>query len=133
MLPELLGPAHDGSGAGKPDPVPAIERLGNELAECRMALEHQKEIIADLLKHVGAPSQCKGCGAPILWVRHSTTTGRSAPYNPDGTNHFGSCPDSVLFRKKKQLPLPPSQPQQPLLEQADPSQTVRDLMSQRRK
>lgn len=93
MQPELFGPAaHDGSGATEPDHVPIIERLGNEIAA-------QKKLIADLLRNVGDPGICKGCKAEMFWVEHRN--GKRAPYNSDGTNHFITCPDSELFKRRK--------------------------------
>ena len=101
MQPELLGPAHDGSGVvSDADQVPLIERLGNDLAVTRQELEAQKKILANLLEQVGMPAQCRGCRAAILWVHHAATTGTSAPYNLDGTNHFGTCPNAARFRRR---------------------------------
>jgi hypothetical protein len=88
MLPELFGPAHDGSGAGE---VPVIERLGNELATARKNM-------AELLRHAGEQGICRGCSAEIYWVVHRNK--KPTPYNPDGTNHFGSCKNRELFRRR---------------------------------
>jgi len=38
----------------------------------------------------------------IYWVRHPDS-GRNAPYDPDGVNHFITCPRAADFRKKKAL------------------------------
>jgi hypothetical protein len=61
-----------------------------------------EERILALLKHVGEPGRCRGCGLAIYWVRHPDS-GRNAPYDPDGVNHFITCPRADDFRKKKAL------------------------------
>lgn len=89
MQPELFGPAHDGSGAG--GDVPVIERLGNELAEARKRM-------AELLRHTGEPGICRGCSAEIFWVIHRNR--KPTPYDQDGTNHFVTCRNRELFRRR---------------------------------
>ncbi len=42
-------------------------------------------------------SVCKGCGAEIRWMREGS---KSTPFDPDGTNHFVTCPKRDQFRKK---------------------------------
>jgi hypothetical protein len=39
------------------------------------------------------------CGERIAWAR--TPKGRTAPLNPDGSNHFGTCPAAESFRRRK--------------------------------
>jgi len=53
-----------------------------------------------LLKHVGEEGTCRGCGASIFWVRHIGKE-RPVPYDPDGLNHFATCPRADQFRKKE--------------------------------
>lgn len=63
------------------------------------------------------PTQpCKGCGAPVVWIR--TERGRSAPCDPIAvtvitlggesvrgyTSHFATCPQAARFRKTKTAP-----------------------------
>lgn len=48
---------------------------------------------------VGDDGICRGCQAEIVWIM--TKNGKSAPMNPDGTSHFGTCPAHDRFRKKK--------------------------------
>jgi hypothetical protein len=81
-----------------PDHVPFIEQIANDVAEYRLALEHQKKIVRELLTRVGDQGVCKGCRAEIYWVTH--LNGKHTPYNADGTNHFGSCPDREQFRRR---------------------------------
>jgi hypothetical protein len=71
--------------------VDEIKRLTHEI-------DKLKEDVLLLLKLVGAPAYCKGCAAPIFWVRH--LGGKSAPYDPDGINHFRTCPKANDFRRK---------------------------------
>ena len=49
------------------------------------------------LKAVGQPTKCRGCGDPIFWVTHRN--GINTPYNPDGVNHFATCPNAKQFNK----------------------------------
>lgn len=99
--------AHDGSGVGELDFVPAIERMADDIAarmlEMAHELENQKKILAALLKHVGVRAVCKGpkCQQDIFLVDHKATSGKRTPYNADGTNHFGTCVDRDLFRRGK--------------------------------
>jgi len=53
--------------------------------------------LRNLLKVVGAPGTCKGCGAAILWV--TTKNGKAAPYDPDGETHWATCPNAKRFKK----------------------------------
>lgn len=101
MQPESLSPAHDGSGVNEPDHVPTIERLGNELAARTQELERQKQIVADLLRHVGEPCICRGpnCKQGLVMVMHRN--GVLTPYNLDGTNHFITCVDRELFHRRR--------------------------------
>lgn len=58
--------------------------------------ELQKKL-SDLIDRVGEPGSCRGCNRKIYWVRHRT--GKSAPYDHDGTSHFVTCPHADRFRK----------------------------------
>jgi hypothetical protein len=44
-------------------------------------------------------SRCRSCRAPVGWAEHEHT-GRKAPFNPDGTSHFSTCPDSDHWRRR---------------------------------
>jgi hypothetical protein len=55
-----------------------------------------KLLLDRLLKAVGEPAVCRGCGASILWVTHRNAV--HAPYNPDGLNHFATCPKAKAFK-----------------------------------
>jgi len=94
MLPELFSAAHDGSGATEPDHVSLVERLGNEVAALRLSM-------ATLLRNMGDPAICTGptCKAEIVWMIQRN--GKRTPYNPDGTNHFITCPDREQFKRRK--------------------------------
>lgn len=43
-------------------------------------------------------ARCNGCMAMILWAR--TPSGRYAPLDPSGLNHFATCPKADLFRRR---------------------------------
>lgn len=45
------------------------------------------------------PAACRSCGAPIAWV--VTNAGKRAPIDPDGTNHFATCPQAESWRKPR--------------------------------
>jgi hypothetical protein len=97
-----MAPAHDGSGVNEPDHVPLIERIGNDAAAMSQELERQKEIVAELLKHVGRKGFCsrRKCGQPVLYVWH-TDASCFRPYNLDGSSHFETCVDQKPSRRRK--------------------------------
>jgi hypothetical protein len=43
---------------------------------------------------------CRSCGARVAWLK-TIKTGSLAPCNPDGTSHFGTCPQAEAWRKPK--------------------------------
>lgn len=43
---------------------------------------------------------CRSCHALIYWARHSGTY-RAAPFDADGTSHFGTCPDALKWRGRR--------------------------------
>lgn len=46
-----------------------------------------------------ATTRCRSCSRPIVWkVRDG---GRRCPFDPDGTNHFITCPHGKDWRKKQ--------------------------------
>jgi hypothetical protein len=49
---------------------------------------------------LGNPDNCRSCQALIYWREHPST-GKPHPFNPDGTSHFGSCPDRHKWRGQK--------------------------------
>jgi hypothetical protein len=51
---------------------------------------------------------CRSCKSPIVWGE--TPTGKLAPFDPDGTNHFSTCPDRRAWRKQHGSELPDDQP-----------------------
>ena len=84
----------------------AIERLAEYhrlRVELRERLKQQQQRIYDLLLQVGETGYCKGCAAPIVWVRHKPNRrhpeGARAPYDYDGVNHFVTCPKGAQFKK----------------------------------
>lgn len=87
-------------------PLPPEERVGNiaakRIGELHKQLEVERGRMAALLKHVGFSAVCRGprCGKSIVMVRHHDT-GRMTPYDFDGTNHFITCVDAPMFKKKE--------------------------------
>jgi hypothetical protein len=51
---------------------------------------------------------CRSCGSAIEWGE--TPAGKRAPFDPDGTNHFVTCPDARVWRKAHGTDLPAEQP-----------------------
>lgn len=44
------------------------------------------------------PTTCRSCDSPVLWVLSKNN--RLAPLNPDGINHFATCPQASSWRKR---------------------------------
>jgi hypothetical protein len=74
--------------------------LLQQLADCGAEVERAHSNMAALLRHIGEMAFCRGCTAPIVWVRH--LNGVRTPYNPDGVNHFITCLAAQTFKGKKQ-------------------------------
>lgn len=72
----------------------AICSLPAHTGDC---LEAQRVVVRALLKNIGTPGVCRGCLAEISWVHHAN--GKSAPYDPNGLNHFISCAEAGRFKK----------------------------------
>ncbi len=47
-------------------------------------------------------SRCKACNRWIYWITN-VTTGKTSPYDKDGTSHFATCPMADRFRSKKKI------------------------------
>ncbi len=58
-----------------------------------------EERIVELLSHVGNPGRCRGCDAPIFWVRHKN--GKIVPYSEAGVIHFVDCPEAQRFKRQR--------------------------------
>lgn len=69
------------------------EMLGHE------CLPTQQKAMEALLLNAGDAAACSGCGARIFWVRHRN--GKPTPYDPNGLNHFISCPKAENFRRAR--------------------------------
>jgi hypothetical protein len=75
-------------------PVPA-----EESAALRKELERVRAALQVLLRNVGEPGHCRGCGALIYWFVHRN--GKRTPYNAEGVNHFLDCPKADHFKRPK--------------------------------
>jgi hypothetical protein len=73
--------------------IKEIERLRAEVAT-GAALAKNLDL---LIKQIGDPGVCRGCGAPIRWVRH--LNGKRVPYTVVGLNHFADCPKAKHFKR----------------------------------
>jgi len=77
---------------------------GQDDGVCHCRWEYEERIkklratMTALLKVIGNPARCRGCGVNIMWVR--TRTGQAAPFDEDGTSHFATCPKAAAFRRK---------------------------------
>ena len=66
----------------------------------KIAATFYRQRFEALFRNLGVdPATCRGCGRTIWWIAHAN--GKRAPYTIDGQNHFASCPQAHLFRKKK--------------------------------
>jgi len=61
-------------------------------------LTHEEKVGRFLLI-CASGAKCKGCGQAIWWL--TTKKGRPAPFDPDLTPHFATCPRADDFRKEK--------------------------------
>lgn len=57
---------------------------------------HLLQRITELVRHAGDAAWCSGCRSPIYWIEHRS--GNRAPYDPDGVNHFVTCPEAAKFK-----------------------------------
>lgn len=73
-------------------------KISTRHAQPAGCLDAQQKAMRALLHQIGEPDKCRGCEAPILWVRH--LNGRKTPYTPAGLNHFVDCPQSERFGSK---------------------------------
>jgi len=64
--------------------------LNSDADQLRKNIQH-------LLHAVGDSAFCRGCQAPIYWVKHKN--GKKAPYNAEGLNHFADCPKAGDFKR----------------------------------
>ena len=62
---------------------------------------NETEIAPTLERPTGNPVICKaeGCGQEIWWV--VTAKGRRTPVNADGSTHWGQCPGTSRFHRRK--------------------------------
>lgn len=62
-----------------------------DLSTAQARLDH-------LLRQVGEPGHCRGCGAPVYWVIHRNQ--KRVPYTMEGLNHFVNCEKREQFSTK---------------------------------
>jgi hypothetical protein len=55
---------------------------------------------ATLVKLIGEPGACRGCGAEIFWLT-AFKSGKPIPYDANGVTHFASCSKAHEFRKPR--------------------------------
>ncbi|MGA8594473.1 MAG: hypothetical protein WB676_06985 [Bryobacteraceae bacterium] len=63
-----------------------------------LRIEAIEQRAASLIKLVGEPGTCRGCGAEIFWVK-AFKSGKPVPYDPSGITHFATCSKAQEFRK----------------------------------
>ena len=63
-----------------------------------LRIEALEQRAATLVKLVGEPGMCRGCGAEIFWVT-AFKSGKPIPYDGTGITHFASCPKAGQFRR----------------------------------
>lgn len=77
------------------------------------ASDYEQKLHDDFVKMYPADkkerqTKCRSCGEPIIWKPYPTT-GKLHPFNPDGTSHFGTCPQAKSWRRKKKTAVPEQQ------------------------
>ena len=65
-----------------------------------LRVEQLEQRAAALVKIIGEPGTCRGCGAEIFWMK-AFRSGKSIPYDPSGVTHFATCPQKEQFQKQK--------------------------------
>ena len=81
-----------------PAPAPLCSSCGlphERGGDCIIAL---KNAIRNFVIEQGGRGNCSGCGAEVLWCKHSN--GKTAPYTVHGFNHFIDCPLRDRFHKR---------------------------------
>jgi hypothetical protein len=68
----------------------------------QMIREEIEGALRGLLALIAGRGTCKGCGAPIYWVKHVGKV-EPVPYSSAGINHFIDCPEAKLFRKRERI------------------------------
>ncbi len=63
-----------------------------------LCVQAQAAAMKKLLDLIGEPAICRGCSAPIYFVRHRN--GKNVPYTSAGLNHFIDCPMAGDFARK---------------------------------
>lgn len=67
-------------------------RLGDLLYStlCELGeLTERQTPAALLVRAVGQPGRCDGCGSEVFWVKHRS--GKTGIYDPTGLSHWASC------------------------------------------
>lgn len=82
----------------------ATSPIHDEAGLVNQICDQIEEALRALLALVGGPGQCKGCGAPIYWVKHVGKV-EPVPYSHRGINHFIDCSKREQFRKRKSEPV----------------------------
>lgn len=78
----------------------ATSPIHDEAALVNQIRDQIEEALQALLELIGGPGRCKGCGAPIYWVKHVGKV-EPVPYSHGGINHFITCPNADQFRKRR--------------------------------
>jgi hypothetical protein len=58
-----------------------------------------EEALRALLEVIAGHGTCKGCNAPIYWVKHVGKL-EPVPYSHAGINHFIDCPQAKQFKRR---------------------------------
>lgn len=77
--------------------IPVLEET--LVLDRKQVVNFYRSRLAQLFKVLGADAgECKSCGAQIWWLR-MPKSGKPAPFDKDGLNHFGSCKHAEEHRK----------------------------------
>ncbi len=78
-------------------PLEAAEVLADDCRQRDAEIERLYKNITGLMKAIGNPGSCQGCGSFIWWVK--TKNDKNMPVTRDGLIHFANCPLGDQFSR----------------------------------
>lgn len=75
------------------------DRFGAQTSHNLGELERRVRRVLEGLGGRRGRGHCRSCHRPVYWL--TTPRDKHLPYNPDGTSHWGTCPNADQHRRKK--------------------------------
>jgi hypothetical protein len=63
-------------------------------------LERQNSLVLPEPWILSGWGTCRSCGADVAWARNPVS-GKRAPFNLEGVNHFADCPQAADWRHRQ--------------------------------